>query len=200
MTAPLLSAHLWAQQIDWEGFSSAFRGENGRGASGYLLVGLIIIFGVLTLMMVLFQTLKNDKPAHLRDEPWRLFFRLCRAHRLRWIDWWLLFQVARYHRLRDPACLFLQPHRLDPANLDPQLRTKAARLLRLREQLFDGPPEQKEPLQRQAARPATQRRTGPSEPAKPSSVDFPATFRPGLDAAPWDALPKPAKDAPVSGE
>ncbi|NQT40711.1 MAG: hypothetical protein HQ581_24670 [Planctomycetes bacterium] len=200
MTAPLLLAHLWAQQIDWEGFSSAFRGDNGRGTTGYVLAVFIIIFGVIALMMVLFQALKSDKPAHMRDEPWRLFFRLCRAHRLRWIDWWLLFQVARYHRLRDPACLFLQPQRLDPANLDPQLRTKAARLLRLREQLFAGPAELKKPPRRQAARPATRSRTGPSKPAKPSSVDFPATFRPGLDAAPWDALPKPADDAAASVE
>jgi len=74
----------------------------------------------------------------LLSSPNRLFLSLCRAHGIAWSDRWLLWRLAASQRLKDPARLFLEPERLDPDLARPLSRRRAARLERLRLQLFEG--------------------------------------------------------------
>jgi len=53
-------------------------------------------------------------------------------------EWWLLWRVSRDQQLRDPARLFLEAERLNPAHLGPALRVKEAQLESLAGRLFDG--------------------------------------------------------------
>ncbi len=72
----------------------------------------------------------------LRKTRLWLFFRLCRAHRLRWRDHWLLWQVAQEYGLHDPAMVFVQPDLLATATLPGADPAIAARLAELHTQFF----------------------------------------------------------------
>ncbi|HVA46505.1 MAG TPA: hypothetical protein VNH11_09035 [Pirellulales bacterium] len=65
-----------------------------------------------------------------------LFRELCRAHRLSWLDWWFLLRLARHHHLSEPALLFLEPQRFDPAACGDRWRSAAPRLRDLQLELF----------------------------------------------------------------
>lgn len=111
---------------------------DGGDAIVFLLIAaaLIAAIGLLSYAMRLMQR-------HGYVSPLRLFFGLCRAHRLQWSQAWLLWRVARLHRLRDPARLFLEPERLDATALG-RLRTRRTDLRALRDRLFgeEGGPDQ----------------------------------------------------------
>jgi hypothetical protein len=73
-----------------------------------------------------------------RPRPRLLFFSLCRAHRLSWWESWWLWQLARAQHVAEPARVFLEPERFQPAHLPPPLWPHAALLARLRDRLFAG--------------------------------------------------------------
>ena len=73
------------------------------------------------------------------NSPWRLFWALCKAHRLNWSDSWLLRRVARDQDLRDPGRLFLEAERWEEKNLGPRFALEYPRLKALRNQIFGEP-------------------------------------------------------------
>ncbi|MBN1909520.1 MAG: hypothetical protein JW818_07275 [Pirellulales bacterium] len=158
-----------------------------------------VIFGAVLGIMVLWSWYLNRRGRRRRfHSPARLFWGLCRLHRLGWPDRWILWSIARHQKLDDPARVFLEPVWLGPNRLAPSLRTQAARLGRLRQTLFGdlGPPE---PLPPEAAVSETPETTVPPTPAVPPvSVIAPVPTTPTLDAPPWPFLlkeqPRDAED------
>jgi len=119
-----------------DGLSRGFRGR--RLDTEDFVIGLMIVGGVLLSMWVLARFLSYQERRRASARPLRLFCSLCKAHGLRWSEWWLLWKVARCQRLRDPARVFLEPERLDPANLNTALRRRQAKLEALRGRIFGG--------------------------------------------------------------
>jgi hypothetical protein len=115
--------------------------RHGRPSSyaGGLSLGLL---SVLALAMALWLLARlaagaSGRPGAI-EGPRRLFFRLCRAHHLRWSDGWLLWRLARALRLDSPVRLFLEPQRLDATSLPARFQQQAARLRAIRGRLFAG--------------------------------------------------------------
>ncbi len=145
MNHVLLACVLLAQQDPLQNIAEEFKGREARLESGYLWTGLWILLGIvaaLFLLAKLFHLCEKRRPT---NSSIRLFLSLCRAHRLRWSERWLLWRVAREQQLKDPGRLFLEPERLDPANLSPVLQLRAARLEGIRSRLFAGVPTEDAP-------------------------------------------------------
>ena len=138
MNHVLLDCVLLAQQSPLDNFAREFQGRETRLNSGYLTTGLVILLGMVLAVWLLSLVLDRYGGRRPVDSSLALFLALCRAHGLRWPEWWLLWQVARDHQLKDPARLFLEPERLDPANLGPVLRLRSEQLEAIRGRLFAG--------------------------------------------------------------
>lgn len=119
---------------------SGFRGRRAQFDTNDLITGLAILtLLVLAGWAVRYIQTRQDGGAK-KSRPLALFLELCRAHRLRFSDRWLLWRLARADRLRNPARLFLEPERFDPAGLPAILRLRARQLARIREKLFSETP------------------------------------------------------------
>jgi hypothetical protein len=138
VNALLPDSILLAQPSPLENFAREFQGREARLESGYLLTGLLILLSILLAIWLLSRVLERFDGRRPVDSSIMLFLSLCRAHRLRWPEWWLLFRVAREQKLNDPARLFLEPERLEPANLPAALRPRSEQLEGLRRRLFAG--------------------------------------------------------------
>lgn len=116
----------------------SFRQSGDGIAAAKIIQVLVVVLAILGIMAILARSSarQGNRPAY--HSPWRLFWSLCRAHRLRWFDVWLLRSLAIEQRLADPARLFLEPERLDPAVLAGQMRKHASRLEQLKATLFSG--------------------------------------------------------------
>lgn len=145
MTDCLLNCILFARRSALDNFAREFQGRETRLESGYLTTGLLVILGIVAAVWVLMQVVDRLDGRRSVDSSLMLFLALCRAHRLRWSEWWLLWLVARDQKLKEPARLFLEPELLDPANLGPVLRLKAAQLEGVSGRLFAGVPDKETP-------------------------------------------------------
>lgn len=170
---------LLAQRSRLEGLSRGFKGQ--RINTGDIVTGLLVLAGIVVVVWALSYLLTLQERRRSYTSPGRLFFSLCKAHRLRWPQWWLLWRVARSQRLRDPARLFLEPERLEPSNLGSSLQMRAAQLKELRERLFAEPEQQQD--EQDLAPPETpdSRRAGTPLAPVPST--------PALDIPPWPPVP-----------
>ena len=147
----LLHGMLLAAQNPLENLTREFQGRETRTNSGYLTTGLLILLAMLVAVWLLSQVVERYGSRRPTDSPLRLFLALCWAHRLRWKEGWLLWRVARDQQLADPARLFLEPSRIDPANVSPVLGLRAAELDAIGRRLFANAPEDAPPRSPQAA-------------------------------------------------
>ena len=182
----------------WENVARGFRGYRTDVQPSDIVFGLlIVVIAVMTLWLLARLSGADDRRQRC-DRPWMLFLSLCRAHRLRWSDWWLLLRVARHQRLREPARIFLEPERLETANLSPSLKSRAQRLCWLRGHLFARSQEtQRQPPDvpggGQAKRPIEQpaicsdgiARQEEAVEADHRGPAFPLSSSPALDIPPW---------------
>jgi hypothetical protein len=145
-------------------------------------IGLLVLGGIAAGLVLLSWLLHWRRQHHF--SPRELFLRLCRAHRLRWIEYWWLWQLARHQNLEDPGRLFLEPERFDAARIPAKLHPQMRQLHGLRERLFRVPPE--EPSAKR--HPETAAAIPSGGPALPISNAPPA-----LNIPPWTS---PAADLP----
>ena len=145
MNDPLLNWTLLAQASPLQNFAREFQGRQTRLESGYLTTGLVIVLGVAVAVWLLSRVLERRDGRRPTDSSLSLFFTLCRAHRLRLSEWWLLWRVARDQKLKEPARLFLEPERLNPAHVNPVLRLRSAQLEALGARLFAGLSDEETP-------------------------------------------------------
>jgi len=187
-----LTSHalLLAQDNRLESLSRGFRDRKlDFDSSNAIRVVLILVASAFVAWLISYF-FTGDRRRRC-NSPWRLFFTLCRAHRLRWRESWLLWRVARSQRLADPACLFLEPKRLAVENLTPALRPRAETLSLLRQRLFAGQkPEQS--AQREDQEASKQAGPPPSEPAATQSggPTWQSPGAPTLDIPPWGTDPR----------
>lgn len=136
MNCSLYRGILLAAQSRLDSLSSGFRGRRARLETDDIVTGLLIFSGIALAVWGLSLFLRLQERRRGYPRPLRLFLSLCRAHRLRPSEWWLLWRVARAQRLRDPARLFLEPERLQPADLGQRLAARADQLAQIRDRLF----------------------------------------------------------------
>jgi hypothetical protein len=192
MNALLESGILLAEPSRLETLGRGF--QHGSGVSrGNIVLGVFVLVGiVLAVWAAAYWHTHRDRLPWCNDAA-KLFWSLCRAHALRWGDRWLLWRVARYQRLDDPARMFLEPQRLDPANLGAVFRTQSARLGAIRARLFAGLSQEepkkakpREPADRDTSPQPVARDASPrTAAAQPSSPLLPTCPTPSLDVPPW---------------
>jgi len=193
MSAFSLFGSLLAQVESLDEFVSALRDRRGRMDSGELLVSLAILAGVLVAIGILARIFDRHRRKQPYTSPGRLLLSLCKAHGLHWSEWWLLRQIARHQELEDPARLFVEPERLDPANVGPFWAAKRGQIQTLRACLFSDLAELTSPPG------GSLRGPGQGGPGGAPTPLFPAPAIPTLDLPPWlppaglpQDFPKPA--------
>lgn len=131
------SGLLLANRARIDQISRGFRTNQENATPQDLLLGLTVLVAMAAVLLILLRILdRSQRRRRHPNHPLRLFLELCKAHGLNWSERWLLWRAARDQRLRDPGRLFLEPERLDPANLSPSLRLHGSRLRLLRERIF----------------------------------------------------------------
>jgi hypothetical protein len=122
-----------------------FQGKNAQLHLNDLFMFLAIVLAVAVAAWFLTRVARRER--HRRtNSPRGLFLELCQAHELDRQSRKLLWRLATHGELSHPACLFLDPRRLDPGQLPDLLPSQLQRLANLREQLFsEGPEEVKSP-------------------------------------------------------
>jgi len=142
----LINFLLLAQDTRLEGFTRGFRRRQQTPVElGDVMLGLAIVVAFVATLCLLSRLIERRQRAGPTNSRLGLFFSLCKAHGLAWSEWRLLWRLARHHRLRDPARLFLEPERFEPANLGPALRPQAAHIEAIGKRLFAGLPSDPEP-------------------------------------------------------
>lgn len=165
---------LLAQRSRLDNLSDAFRSRPDSTDKNDILHGLLIVAVLIVGVWLLGRLFTMREERRTYNSPLRLFLSLCKAHGLRWSQQWLLWRVARSQRLENPAQLFVEPERFNEENLCPALRSRAAELQILREQLFAAPAGDSvfsQPCQ--------------SPPVVASMPLFPTIIQPTLDVPPW---------------
>jgi hypothetical protein len=133
----LYRALLLAQGGGLEDFARGLKGRRFRFDTENIASALLIVAGMAIAVWILSYLLRLQERRRGYASPLRLFLSLCKAHRLRWSQRWLLWRVARAEQLRDPACLFLEPERLEAAHLGPAFAGRQPQLNQIRHRLFD---------------------------------------------------------------
>jgi hypothetical protein len=169
---------LLAQRSRSESFREGFR---NRGATGYddVLLGLLIVAALVAGMWAISRMVNLRRRRRGYNNPWRLFWALCKAHQLKWSDQWLLRRVARVQQLRDPGRLFLEFERWEEKALGPRFVADTPRLAALRNKVFGA-------AVISSAETAVQPNTRPV--ISPAALPlFPTLSSPTLDIPPWTA-------------
>jgi hypothetical protein len=117
----------------------AFRAIKKDTATREAWIGLIVFMAVLTGLARLTIFSQWRQRQRKIFSPRKLFFEICRAHRLSWPERRLLWRLARSQKLEDPASLFLTPECFDISRLTVDVRAHAEELRRLRDRLFAAP-------------------------------------------------------------
>lgn len=131
---------------------------------------LAIIATVVPLLVLALMILVKFQEKHENlNSPKGLFRELARAHGLDRAERHLLLELAARHQLTDPARVFLEPERFDPALLTAHNPTRAAQLDALRTRLFqrDLPTPASPGAARHPSAPAPHE-PAPHEPAAPA--------------------------------
>ncbi|MGO9111680.1 MAG: hypothetical protein ACLP9L_20840 [Thermoguttaceae bacterium] len=172
-----ISYILFAQHNRGDAFREGFR---SRGTTGYddMLLGLLIVATLVAGMWAISRLVSLRRQRHGYNSPWRLFWALCKAHRLNWSESWLLRRVARDQCLRDPGRLFLEIHRWEEKNLGPRFVVEYPRLKALRDQIFG------EAARTPVVEPVSRAAPSARPPVPPL---FPSLPSPTLDVPPWTA-------------
>ena len=105
---------------------------------GDLWLALAAFGGFVVLLCVLAKLFPSNEKTQTINSPLRLFWALCRVHRIKLSQRWLLWRIARDYELKDPALLFVEPELLDVDMLGKGFAGKAAAINSLHEQLFEG--------------------------------------------------------------
>jgi hypothetical protein len=184
MFFPLYKTFLFADQDRMQDLFRAFRATQTQERIAEVIFGLLILAGIAIAIFTILMVVKSRRRRAGYASPRGLFFTLCRAHKLSWVECWLLWRLARLEQLDEPARLFLEPEWFDDFSLHGALRQRAEQLKNIRDRLFAGLKESN------ASRNAEQ--SALSESNEPVGAALPALkTAPELDIPPWPASTLP---------
>ena len=169
-----ISYILLAETSRGASFRETFRSQGTTGREDVLL-GLLIVATLVAGMWALSRLVGVRRQRRGYNSPWRLFWALAKAHRLKWSESWLLRRVAREQGLRDPGRLFLETQLWEEKSLGPRFALECPRLRVLRKQIFGA-------VEADAAAEPAARSARPLTPPL-----FPTLPSPSLDVPPWTA-------------
>jgi hypothetical protein len=172
----VISYILFAQRSRGESFSEGFRERAHLGREDVLL-GLLIAVAMIAGIWAFLRLMDARRRRRGYNNPWQLFWALCKAHGLNWSDSWLLRRVAREQRLAAPGRLFLEVDRWEEKKLGPGFALEFARLKALRAKIFSDVPRG----------PCPERTAPPARKAAAVPPLFPTLPAPTLDMPPWTA-------------
>ena len=111
--------------------------RRGSGVpAGQIFFYLVIVAAVIAVVCLAIYFGTRALQRRRQYSHGGLFGGLCRVHGLNHRTKALLKKVASLHKLEYPARLFIEPKWLDPAALDGSLRSQAAEVTAVRNQLF----------------------------------------------------------------
>ena len=134
---PSINIQLLAQ-IDrlQQGLRNRFSGPRAKFGTEDAITAIGAIVAVAIVLYFVNRWHNRHSGRHSYNNPQAMFGELCKAHNLDRKTAQLLKRVASWQRLEQPARLFLEPERFEPANLSPELERYSAELLELRSKLF----------------------------------------------------------------
>ena len=112
--------------------------ESGKIEISDLWLALAAFGGFAILLFVLANLFSAREKKRAANSPLRLFWELCRTHKIKLSQRWLLWRIARAHELQDPGILFVEPELFDADLLGAAFKGKAAAIASLHRQLFAG--------------------------------------------------------------
>ena len=130
---------LLAQSSRLRALGSGVRGRRAQFDSGDLFTMVVVLAVFVVGLVVHSKLMSRQERRRSFTSPGELFRALVKAHGLDRSSRRLLRQIASYQRLAEPARLFLEPERFEPANLSVPLRARAAVVAALRDRLFTVP-------------------------------------------------------------
>ena len=130
--------HLLVGEERLEYLTRGFRERPTQVDFSQVMLGVAVLIAFVVMLWILSRWVDYRKARGPSNSRLGLFFSLCRAHELKWSEWLLLWRVSRRHRLRDPARVFIEPERLDPAGLGRRFRSRKPQLEKLSNQLYSG--------------------------------------------------------------
>jgi hypothetical protein len=131
----ILAPLLFAQADKMRNLGSHFRGETSD-FTWHDAVMPVVAFAVVGALLWLAFRFSQSKERRAIDNPRALFRELCRAHGLDTRSMRLLADLARCHGLANPALLFVEPERFEPAYVNVKLPARSAELEELASRLF----------------------------------------------------------------
>ncbi len=130
---------LLAEQDRWREMGAGFRGDRATLDMHDVWIGLAALSVVILFFFILAKITARQDTRRIFNSPSALFRGLCNEHHLDRADRKLLKQMSRAAGFEQPAQLFLEPGRFEPAELAPALRSQAEQIAKLRIKLFGEP-------------------------------------------------------------
>lgn len=132
----LMYGLMLAQIRRFDGLRDRFSGPRARFGMDDAITGIAAILAVAVLLYFVNRWHNRHSGKQSYNSSSAMFRELCKAHSLDRKTRQLLKRIAQWQRLTQPARLFLEPERFEPANLSPELERYLAELFELRAKLF----------------------------------------------------------------
>lgn len=118
-----------------DALGSGLRGRRARLDTGDIAMAVL---GVVVLVLVLWflSRFANRQQVGGFNGPRRLFWALCKEHKLDWSSRFLLVRLAFAQRLKQPARLFLEPERFNAKNMSASLKGQRAKFVAIQRKIF----------------------------------------------------------------
>ncbi len=101
-----------------------------------LVLGVVVFVSFVALLLLLFKIFSPPEKSRGLNSPLRLFWDLCRAHKLKLSQCWLLWKISRALEMKDPALLFVEPELIDPDLLGKAFTSKTNEIKSLHDRIF----------------------------------------------------------------
>jgi len=129
------SAWLFSQVDNFRALGRRFRpGDAAENLERIqpILIGIVVFFGIGLLIFGIWRLFRK----RWINSPIRLFWQLCRAHRLCWKQRFLLLRIAQQRKLRNAGLLFVEAVHFDSVAHSGPLAVHRKQLETLRDTLF----------------------------------------------------------------
>ena len=128
---------LLAQRSRWERLGDGFRGHRARLDTTESVIGVLVIVVIFAALIILARYGLRDDKDRPTNNPWQLFWELCRAHGLSRRESRLLCRLAKERKLSNPGDIFVDPRFFDTSTLPRSLKRRSAEFVNLMPRLMD---------------------------------------------------------------